>query len=105
MINNQLNGNNGRKPVTGPLDNEKLKFPVSYRLKAVLEASLGEEADRQNLETVFESVQVPYTFYDFKLSTKGKYISYTYQVTLQNKSQMLDLYDKLKGVEGLKFAL
>ncbi len=105
MINNRLNGNHGRKTVSSPLDKEKLRFPVSYHLKAVLEASLGEETDRQNLEAIFESVHVPYTFHGIKSSTKGNYISYTYKVTLQNKSQMLELYDKLKSVEGLKFAL
>lgn len=105
MLNNKLNGNGGHKPVSGPLENKKLKFPVSYRLKAVLEASLGEEQDRQNLEIVFDSLQVAYTFHDRRSSSKGNYISYTYQVTLHNRPQMLELYEKLKDVEGMKFAL
>ncbi len=104
MPNHKINGNNGHT-ASGPLGNEKLKFPVSYRLKAVLEASLGEETDKQKLESVFDSLQIAFAFHDHRPSSKGNYISYTYQVTLHNRPQMLELYEKLKDVEGLKFAL
>lgn len=105
MPNHKINGNNGHTPASGPLGNKNLKFPVSYHLKAVLEASLGEEADKQKLESVFETLQIAYTFHDHRPSSKGNYISYTYQVTIHNRPQMLELYEKLKSVEGLKFAL
>ena len=105
MPNHKINGNNGHTADSGPLGNKKLKFPVSYHLKAVLASSLGEGTDRQKLENVFDSLQIDYAFHDHRPSSKGNYISYTYQVTLFSRTQMLELYEKLKGVEGLKFAL
>lgn len=105
MTNNRVNGGNGHSPVPGPWDSKTLKFPVKYHLKAVLEASQGEKTHRQNLETVFESLDVPYFFNNSRPSTKGNYISYTYEVTLQSKAQLEKLYEKLKSVAGLKFAL
>ena len=105
MLDNRSNGNHGQNNISGLPGNKKLKFPVSYHLKAVLEASLGEEQDKKNLEVVFESQKVPYSFIEQRPSTKGNYISYTYKVTLQNEPQLQALYNELKGVTGLKFAL
>lgn len=105
MLDNRSNSNHGHKQTQGLPGNKKLKYPVTYHLKAVLEASLGEEKDKKNLEVVFTSVKVPYSFLDSKPSSKGNYISYTYKVTLQNEQQLQKLYDDLKGVAGLKFAL
>lgn len=105
MMKDGSNGGNGHAHVPGPWDSKKLKFPVKYHLKAVLEVSLGEEKDRKNLEVVFESLGVPFSFKNQRPSTRGNYISYTYQVTLQSKVQLEKLYEKLKSVTGLKFAL
>lgn len=105
MLDNRSNGNHGKKSIPGLPGNKKLKFPVSYNLKAVLEASLGEEQDKKNLEAVFISQEVPYSFLDHRPSAKGNYISYTYKVTLQNEQQLQALYTSLKAVKGLKFAL
>lgn len=105
MLKNGSKGNNSKKNIQGIPGNKKLKFPVSYPLKAVLENALGEEQDKKNLETVFVLQNVPYSFMEQRPSTKGNYISYTYKVTLQNERQLQALYDELKGVTGLKFAL
>lgn len=105
MLDNRSNGKDGHKQTPGLPGNKKLNFPVTYHLKAVLEASLGEEQDKKNLEIVFTSVKVPHLFLDSKPSAKGNYISYTYKVTLQDEQQLQRLYDDLKSVAGLKFAL
>jgi putative lipoic acid-binding regulatory protein len=105
MLDNRSNGNHEKKITPGLPGSKKLKFPVSYHLKAVLEASLGEEQDKKNLESVFISQKVPYSFIEQKPSSKGNYISYTYKVTLHNEQQLDALYNELKGVTGLKFAL
>lgn len=105
MAKSGLNGGNGHSRISRPWDNKKLKFPVKYHLKAVLEASQGEETDKQNLETVFKSQGVSYSFEGHRPSSRGNYISYTYQVTLQSKAQLEKLYEELKKVKGLKFAL
>lgn len=105
MLDNRSIGNHGKKNISGLPGNKKLKFPVSYHLKAVLEASLGVEQDKKNLEAVFSSQKVPYSFQELRPSAKGNYISYTYKVTLQTEQQLQALYNKLKSVKGLKFAL
>lgn len=105
MVNNRLNGNNGWKPFPGLSQKEDLKFPITFHLKAVLEISTGEEKHKQNLEAVFKSLEIDYLFKNNKSSNKGNYISFTYRVKLISKAQMEQLYEVLKGVEGLKFAL
>lgn len=105
MTKKGLNGGNGSSRKSGLWDNKTLKFPVRYHLKAVLEASPDEKTDRQNLESVFGSLDIPYSFHDRRPSSKGNYISYTYLVTLNSKVQLEKLYEKLKNVKGLKFAL
>lgn len=83
----------------------KIEFPVTFELKAVLNASSTDDDNMENLSKVFDKLKITNTYIGNKKSSKGTYVSYNYKVTLQNKPQLEKLYSDLKDVPGLKFAL
>ncbi len=98
------NGNgkmmNASVPEGGTID-----FPVTFDLKAVMHGTVSDADNKERLVVVFDKLLVTHSFRRKKLSSKGTYVSFTYNVTLTSKQQMDLLYDALKRVEGLKFAL
>lgn len=85
------------------LDDKQIEFPVTFNLKAVMEGT-GKEHKKRIL-AVFDQFKVKNTFQNKKESSKGTYVSYTFEVELESKVQMEAVYAALKNVEGLKFAL
>lgn len=96
---------NGHLMSASELEQQKIEFPVTFDLKAVMQESENDKINTNNLEVVFKKLDVVHKYLHKKVSSKGTYSSYTYQVTLENKKQMESMYAALKNVEGLKFAL
>lgn len=86
-------------------ENAKIEFPVTFELKTVLDASSSDKDNKKELSIVFDKLKITYSYIGNKKSSKGTYVSYHYNVTLQNKPQLDKLYSELKNVPGLKFAL
>ena len=55
MIKNTTNGNSKNND---PFQNEKIEFPVTFELKAVLDASSADDENMKNISTVFKKSQV-----------------------------------------------
>ena len=87
------------------MNGEELQFPVTYRLKAVLSASQSDKENRLQLTGVFEELGIGYLYHSKNRSSKGAYVSFTYEVTLNNRETMNRLYAQLKKIDNLKFAL
>ena len=87
------------------IENAKIKFPVTFQLKAVMNSSATDEENKNNISTVLNNLKIKNSCTNSKKSSKGTYISYNYQVTLVSKLQLETLYDNLKSVPGLKFAI
>jgi putative lipoic acid-binding regulatory protein len=83
----------------------EIEYPVCYNLKVVLDTNETTEIQQRNIELVLEDVEVEYEFVSTKQSSKGSFVSYTINVTLQNKEQMEKLYTRLKLLPGIKFAV
>ncbi len=98
------NQNGGAKNVD-PFKDQKIEFPVTFELKAVMVEDGNHAGNKEKLEAVFSKQHLVYKFVADKVSSKGSYVSYTYSITLDSKQQMEKLYEDLKEVEGLKFAL
>lgn len=96
---------NGGAKNSNPFKDKKIEFPVTFQLKAVMVEDGKNAGNKEKLEAVFVNQEVTNCFISDKISSKGSYISYTYSVTLTSKEQMERMYDDLKTVEGLKFAL
>ncbi len=97
----------GKKKTQLPqsMEGKEVNFPVRFSLKAVINAVIGDEENKEHLVNVFKSLEMVHSFQGKKISSKGNYVSYTYEVTVMDKAQMDKLYQMLKNVEGLKFAL
>ncbi len=93
--------NNGNKD----LANAKIEFPVTFQLKAVMDKTSTDDGNKEKIVEVLNSLEIKNKYLDRKASSKGTYTSYNYQVTLVSKLQLETLYDKLKTMPGLKFAI
>lgn len=87
------------------MNNQELSFPVTFRLKVVLTTSLTDTENKEQLTNIFNALNIGYLYYGKNRSRKGSYVSFTYEVTLNNRQTMTRLYALLKEIENLKFAL
>lgn len=80
-----------------------LDFPCNYEFKAF---GLAEDAFREAVKTaVGRIVPVSDDALKVRLSSGGRYQSVSIYVQLHNSSQLKQIYDCLRGVEGLKYLL
>jgi putative lipoic acid-binding regulatory protein len=103
-------GNRPAEHLQGPsepidLKSQKVNYPVTFKLKAVMDGTRFDDDNKNDLVTVFKNLNIDYSYLDKKLSTKGTYVSFTYKVTLADQDQMYKMYDGLRAIESLKFAL
>ncbi len=84
---------------------KEIEFPVSFILKAVMNAGSSDKVNKDNIEKVLNNLKISNSFTDSKQSSKGTYTSYHYKVNIESKQQLETMYESLKNVEGLKFAL
>ena len=88
-----------------PIENAKIEFPVTFKLKAVMDNSYSEEENKKKIISVLSDLKIKNNFIDLAKSSKGTYTSYHYQITLISKPQMETLYENLKNIPGLKLAI
>ncbi len=97
--------NGGSKNSNGKIENVKIDFPVTFQLKAVMDSTSSDDGNKEKINQVLNNLKISNSYVASKASSKGTYTSYHYQVTLVSKLQMETLYEKLKSVPGLKFAI
>lgn len=84
---------------------EKLFFPQNFDIKVIVAASVPVEESKKNLSQVFSQCKVVHSFVNVKASTKGTYLNYCYNIDIESQEQMNLVYDALKQVPEIKFAL
>ena len=84
---------------------KEIEFPVTYQLKAVMIGTENDDDNKQKLVTIFLKRNIEYRYLNKKVSSKGSYVSLSYQVTLTSREQMNMLYADLKKIKELKFAV
>lgn len=87
------------------LNDQELNFPVTFRLKVVLTTSLKDTENKEQLINIFNTLNIRYLYRSKIRSSKGSYVSFTYEVTLNDRRSMNRLYALLKEIENLRFAL
>ena len=85
--------------------NERILFPVSFELKVIMDGTIPDAVNKDNIETVLKELEIPYQWKRNRLSARGRYMSFTYHVTLDEYLKMEGLYNKLKVLPGIKFAV
>ncbi|NOX85710.1 MAG: DUF493 domain-containing protein [Chlorobi bacterium] len=96
---------NGKFKTVSDFEGEEIIFPVTYHLKTVMKGIEKEESHKNDLVQLFDLLEIRYAYQSKKISSKGAYISFTYEVTLVSKQQMDDLYAGLGKIKAIKFAL
>jgi len=104
------NGKSSNPKLSGPsqpvdLQNQQVKYPVTYNLKAVMDGTRYDDENKEDIVNIFKKLDIVYSYLDKKLSSKGSYVSFTYKVTLTSKDQMYKMYEGLRALNSLKFAL
>lgn len=94
---NKAQGGEGKK--------EEIKFPISYELKVIFDTKEELNIYQRNLELVLEDAKVKHSFVKSNPSSKGKFVSITMAITLNDKEQMDYLYQRLKLLPGIKLAV
>ena len=84
---------------------EKLIFPQNFDIKVIVAASVPVDESKASISQAFSKCKVVHSFFSVRSSTKGNYITYTYNIDLDSQEQMNLVYDALKQVPGIKFAL
>lgn len=87
------------------MTNETLEFPQSFSIKLIVENILTDKENKDNINSVLLSENIEGSNWKYKLSKEGKYLSYSVEVTLLDKEQMDRLYEKIKQIPHLKYAL
>ncbi len=100
-----IHSGNGNGKGKNPFEGKTIDFPVTFTLKAVMDATISDDDHIAALTGVFELLDISHNYKNKRLSSKGNYVSFTYLVTLVTKQQMDSMYGKLKQIKGLKFAL
>jgi putative lipoic acid-binding regulatory protein len=88
-----------------PFGQKEIEYPVNYDLKVIFETGEALDIQKRNLELVIEDAGVAHKFVSSRPSSKGKYVSLTVNVTLQSNEQLQYLYQRLKLLPGIKFAV
>ena len=84
---------------------EKLIFPQNFDIKVIVAAMVPIEECKANISRVFSECKTVHSFVSARASAKGNYITYTYNIDLDSQEQMNAVYDGLKSVPEIKFAL
>ena len=84
---------------------EKLLFPQNFDIKVIVAASIPVEESKANISRVFSECKAVHSFVSVRSSAKGNYITYTYNIDIESQKQMDTVYDALKQVPAIKFAL
>ena len=88
-----------------PEAKEKLVFPQNFDIKVIVAASVPIDKCKANISEAFSQCKVVHSFVNVRSSAKGSYITYTYNIDLDNQEQMNAVYNALRQVPGIKFAL
>jgi putative lipoic acid-binding regulatory protein len=84
---------------------EQLSFPVTFELKIIMDATIADKVNLNNIEELLKGLEIPHQRLRSRLSNRGRYMSYTYRVTIVTHALLKDLYKKLKALPGLKTAI
>lgn len=92
-------------PSDGGNGKHRPSFPLTIDIKVIIEKLHPEEFSAAYLRTIFSQLKIPNTNWRSKLSSEGRYISYTIEIILSSDELMKKLYSELGTIPGIKLAL
>jgi len=85
--------------------NEKIKFPVRFDLKVIMNTANDHITNINKLEFVLNTLDIAFQNWRHKSSGKGTYTSYTVNVYIISHEKLTNLYADLKNIPEVKMAL
>ncbi len=82
--------------------NEKIIFPVSFRLKIISIIYDNEKSAFDRFGKILDDDNIHHSNWDCKPSSGGKYASYRVDVTIKDNETFQKLYATMGSVEGVK---
>lgn len=83
----------------------KLKFPVSYEMRVIMETVENDETNIKAIQTVLDNLRIPHRDWDHRRSSEAKYTSYSVKVMVRNHNTLKELYAELNKIPGVKHAI
>lgn len=87
------------------MEKPQIPFPQSFDMKLIVVADIPTEQTKDAIELALARSGVEYRFVSVLASSRGRYLSYAYHVTVDSMQQMECMYAEVRDVEGLKFTL
>ena len=103
-MNHHSNGNGNLKKIE-EIKQEPITYPVTYNLKVVMDGAEETDSSKNKITEVLEGHKINFHYKSKKHSSKGAYVSFTFEVTINSQQQMQDVYASLKTIDGIKFAV
>jgi putative lipoic acid-binding regulatory protein len=70
-----------------------------------MDATIPEDENTRNINKVLKQLEIPNEQRGRRLSKNGRYMSFTYTVTINKHSILKALYRDLKSLPGIKLAI
>lgn len=83
----------------------KFDFPVNFDLKVVMEMKFSLEENRQTLVCILDSLEIRHFEWRTRFSAERNYVSFSVNITLENQEKMDRLYEEMKKVSHIRFAV
>jgi putative lipoic acid-binding regulatory protein len=87
------------------INQEKITFPVSFDLKVFMDATIPDDQNKAALAERLYYLEIPFSHWEKRLSSKGKYVCFTVSVTVNDDKKFKTLYDELQSIPGIKLAI
>ena len=84
---------------------KNIPFPQNFDIKVIVSAEVTIDESKANISRVFSECNVINSFVNIRTSGKGNYISYCYNIDIESHEKMNSVYEALKQVPKIKFAL
>ena len=84
---------------------KKVQYPQNFDIKLIIAADIPQEEAKQNISKALTEAKTVHSFVNVRSSCKGNYLSYCYNIDIENKEHLERTYALLRTIPGLKFAL
>ncbi len=88
-----------------PFGNTEVDYPARVAMKAITFSNFSEEEHKAAIEGILATLQLTSSNWKKKNSNAGKYVSYSFAVTIQFAEQLELLYIKLNDLDVVKMLL
>lgn len=82
-----------------------LEFPVSFDLKVIMNCDKALELNESILRTILTRLSIPHEKWSHRFSSGNKFVSFSVNVTLDQRETMDNLYAELRSETSVRWAM